>query len=132
MILVGAITAASAGAAISHSAYAGSLKGAGVPAYNSTVEYHEAQADNWANVADAGFKEMAKRFKATKATKNSAFILTKIDGGVGLVKVDKNSGETVKEILVKDKNPMYEVDDFEGILYFKAKGNMIYAYNLNK
>ena len=75
---------------------------------------------------------MAKRFKATKATKNSAFILTKIDGGVGLVKVDKNSGETVKEILVKDKNPMYEVDDFEGILYFKAKGNMIYAYNLNK
>ena len=132
LILVGAITAASAGAAVSHSAYAGSLKGAGVPSYNSTVEYHEAQADNWANVADAGFKEMAKRFKATKATKNSAFILTKIDGGVGLVKVDKNSGKTVKEILVKDKNPMYEVDDFEGILYFKAKGNMIFAYNLNK
>lgn len=132
LILVGALSVASASQAISHSAYAGSLKGAGVPSYNSTVQYHEAQADNWANVADAGFKEMAKRFKATKATENSAFILTKIDGGVGLVKVDKDSGETVKEILVKDKDPMYEVDDFEGVLYFKAKNSMIYAYNLNK
>lgn len=132
LILVGAISLASASAAVSHSAYAGSLKGAGVPSYNSTVQYHEAQAENWGNVADAGFKEMAKRFKASKATENSAFILTKIDGGVGLVKVDKDSGETLKEILVKDKDPMYEVDDFEGILYFKAKGNMIYAYDLNK
>ena len=35
-----------------------------------------------------------------------------------------------KEILVKDKDPMYEVDDFEGVLYFKAKGNTIHAYNL--
>ncbi len=132
LIMVGALTLASSAAAVSHSAQAGYMKGAGVPSYNSTVQYHEGQAESWGNVADAGFKEMAKRFKATKATENSAFILTKIDGGVGLVKVDKDSGETMKEILVKDKDPMYEVDDFEGILYFKAKGNMIYAYNLNK
>ena len=129
-ILVGALTAASAAAAVSHSAQAGALKGAGVPSYNSTVNYHEAQAESWAKVADAGFQELAKRFKATKATENSAFILTKIDGGVGLVKVDKDSGKTLKEILVKNKDPMYEVDDFEGVLYFKAKGNTIHAYNL--
>lgn len=132
LIMVGALTLASTGVAVSHSATAGYMKGAGVPSYNSTVQYHEAQAESWGDVADAGFQEMAKRFKATKATENSAFILTKIDGGVGLVKVDKDSGETVKEILVKDKDPMYEVDDFEGILYFKAKGNLIYAYDLNK
>ena len=47
-------------------------------------------------------------------------------------KVDKDTGETLKEILVKDKDPMYEVDDFEGILYFKSKGNLIAAYDLNK
>lgn len=132
ILMVGALTLASTGMAVSHSATAGYMKGAGVPSYNSTVQYHEGQAESWGNVADAGFQEMAKRFKATKATENSAFILTKIDGGVGLVKVDKDSGETIKEILVKDKNPMYEVDDFEGILYFKAKGNIIYAYDLNK
>jgi len=131
LILVGAITLASATAAVSHSAQAGYMKGAGVPSYNSTVQYHEGQAESWGNVADAGFKEMAKRFKATKATENSAFILTKIDGGVGLVKVDKDSGEIVKEILVKDKDPMYEVDDLAGFLYFKSKGNTINVYNLN-
>ncbi len=132
LIMVGALTLASTGAAMSHSAQAGYMKGAGVPSYNSTVQYHESQAESWGNVADAGFKEMAKRFKATKATENSAFILTKIDGGVGLVKVDKDSGETKKEILVKDKDPMYEVDDLAGFLYFKSRGNTINVYNLNK
>lgn len=34
-------------------------------------------------------------------------------------------------LLIKDKKPMYEVDDIEGILYFKSKGNTINAYNLN-
>ena len=131
-LLVGAITAASATAVISHSARAGALKGTGVPSYSSAIDYHEAQAESWADVTDAGFKELAKRFKATKATENSAFILTKIDGGVGLVKVDKDSGKTLKEILVKDKDPMYEVDDIEGVLYFKTQGNTIHAYNLKE
>ena len=103
-----------------------------MPSYNSTVNFHEAQAESWANIADAGFAEMTKRFKATKATANSSFILTKIDGGVGLIKVDKDSGTTIDEILIKDKKPMYEVDDLEGVLYFKADNNSIYAYDLNK
>ena len=76
--------------------------------------------------------EMMKRFKATKATENASFILTKVDGGVALVKVDKDSGKTLDEIVIKDKNPMYEVDDIEGLLYFKSKGNTINAYKLNK
>ena len=75
---------------------------------------------------------MMKRFKATKATANSAFILTKVDGGVALVKVSKDSGETINEIVIEDKDPMYEVDDVEGFLYFKDKSNNISAYNLNK
>ena len=108
------------------------MKGAGVPSYNSTVQYHEEMADTWANVTDAGFQEMAKRFKATKATANSAFILTKVDDGVALVKVDKDSGQTLNEIVIQDKDPMYEVDDIEGFMYFKDKGNNISAFNLNK
>jgi hypothetical protein len=130
LILAGTLTAMSAAATISHSAQAGYLKGAGVPSYNSTVNFHEQQAESWANITDQGFQEMAKRFNASKATENAAFILTKVDGGVGLKKVDKDSGETLKEILVKDKKPMYEVDDFEGVLYFKASNNTIHAYDL--
>ncbi|WP_242118433.1 PQQ-like beta-propeller repeat protein [Aestuariivivens sediminicola] len=132
LAIVGALTLATASAAISHSATAGYMKGAGVPSYNSTVQYHEEMADTWANVTDAGFQEMAKRFKATKATANSAFILTKVDDGVALVKVDKDSGQTLNEIVIHDKDPMYEVDDIEGFMYFKDKGNNISAFNLNK
>ncbi|MFL1013133.1 hypothetical protein [Flavisericum labens] len=131
LAVVGVLTLASATASISHSASAGYMKGAGVPSYNSTVQYHEQQAESWANVTDAGFQEMAKRFKATKATANSAFILTKVDEGVALIKVDKDSGETLSEVVINDKNPMYEVDDIAGFLYYKDKGNNISAFDLN-
>ena len=131
-ILMGAIAVASTGMASAHSARAGYMKGSGVPSYHSAVRQEERAADAYAAIGDAAFTEMAKRFKATKATENSSFILTKIEGGVGLIKVDKDSGETMDEILIKDKDPMYEVDDIEGVLYFKANGNTINAYKLNK
>ena len=97
--------------------------------YNSSGAEMKRTSDAFAAIGSASFNKMSKRFKATE---NASFILTKIDGGVGLVKVDKDSGETLDEILIKDKNPMYEVDEVEGILYFKAQGNTINAYNLKK
>lgn len=130
IILVSAIAVASTATAVSASAQAGAMKGAGVPPYNSTVQQYESYAENAGNIADASFKEMARRFKATKATANSSFILTKIDGGISLAKVDKDSGDTVESILIKDKDPMYEVDEIEGMLYFKSSNNKISAYRL--
>ncbi|RED47903.1 putative pyrroloquinoline-quinone binding quinoprotein [Seonamhaeicola aphaedonensis] len=131
-ILMGALTATSMAMGSAHAARAGYMKGAGVPAYHSAVQREEDAADAYAAIADAAFQEMMKRFKATKATANSSFILTKVDEGVALVKVDKDSGETMNEIVIEDKDPMYEVDDIAGFLYFKDKGNNISAYDLNK
>ena len=48
---------------------------------------------------------MLKRFKATSATQDAQFILTKLDDGVGLVKVNKDTGAIEKEIILKDKKP---------------------------
>ncbi len=131
-IVMGAISAAAITMGSAHAARAGYMKGAGVPSYNAAVQNDERAADAYGAIADAAFTEMMKRFKATKATENASFILTKVDGGVALIKVDKDSGRTLNEIVIKDKDPMYEVDDIEGILYFKAKGNIINAYKLNK
>lgn len=131
-IVMGALTAASMTMASAHSYRAGAMKGAGVPSYSSVLQREEAAADMFSDIADASFQEMMKRFKATKATANASFILTKVDEGVALVKVDKDSGETMNEIVIEDKNPMYEVDDIAGFLYFKDKSNNISAYNLNK
>jgi hypothetical protein len=130
VVLLAAVTAASVTANAAHSYQAGASSVSLGP-YSSTTQYHQQQADNWADLGDAAFTEMAKRFKASKATENAAFILTKVDGGIGLVKVDKDSGDTLNEILIKDKDPMYEVDEFAGVLYF-AKGSSIMAYNLIK
>ena len=129
-ILMGALTATSFAMGSAHAARAGLAKGAGVPSYNEAVRRDERAADMYGAIADASFQEMMKRFKATKATENASFILTKVDAGVALVKVDKDSGQTLSEIVIKDKDPMYEVDDIEGVLYFKAKGNSINAYSL--
>lgn len=88
--------------------------------------------DGMSEVAGASVAEMLKRFKATSATKDDRFILTKLDDGVGLVKVNKDSGEVTKEIILKDKKPEYIVDDLGGILYYQASGNTIFAYDLKK
>ena len=73
---------------------------------------------------------MSKRFKASAQTQNDKFILTKLSSGVGLVKLDKNSGKKLKEILLKDKKPTYKIDDVERILYYQAGKSTIYAYKI--
>ncbi len=100
--------------------------------YNSYGAQMKRTADMFAAIGTASFNEMAKRFKATSATQDSQFILTKLDDGVGLVKLNKDTGGLEKEIVLKDKKPEYKVDDFGGILYYKPNDKIIYAYDLKK
>jgi len=88
--------------------------------------------DSMSAAVGASVAEMLRRFKATSATENAQFILTKLDEGVGLVKVNKDTGKVEKEIVLEDKKPEYEVDDFGGYLYYKAKNNIIFVYDLKK
>ncbi|MEZ4802065.1 MAG: PQQ-binding-like beta-propeller repeat protein [Gelidibacter sp.] len=88
--------------------------------------------DGMAAASGASVAEMLRRFKATAATENNQFILTKLDDGVGLVKVNKDTGVKEKEIVLKDKKPEYQVDEIAGVLYYKANDKTIYAYNLTK
>lgn len=130
-IFMGALAVSSLALA-SASAYQAGANKVALGAYHSETRRMENYQEGFGNIASASFKELGRRFKATKATKNASFILTKLDGGVGLAKVDKDSGQKVNEIVLNEKKPVYEVDDIEGILYFKSKGNTISAYNLNK
>lgn len=85
-----------------------------------------------AAASGASVAEMLKRFKATSATKDDRFILTKLDDGVGLVKVNKDTGLVSKEIVLKDKKPEYIVDEIGGVLYYQADNSTIYVYDLKK
>ncbi len=99
--------------------------------YTSRGQRYANLGDGMAAATGASIAEMLKRFKATSATQNAQFILTKLDDGVGLVKVNKDQGNVEKEIVLKNKKPEYQVDEFGGYLYYKANDKTIYTYNLN-
>lgn len=100
--------------------------------YTSEGQRQSDFGDGMAAASGASIAEMLKRFKATAATENAQFVLTKLDDGVGLVKLNKDSGAKEKEIILKDKKPEYQVDEIAGVLYYKANDKTIYSYNLNK
>lgn len=99
--------------------------------YTSRGQRYADFGDGMAAASGASIAEMLKRFKATSATQNSQFMLTKLDDGVGLVKVNKDQGVMEKEIILHDKKPEYQVDEFGGYLYYKVNDKTIYTYNLN-
>lgn len=134
--LGGVVAVAATGLSMAHAAQAGMNKtGFGssndLRNYNDYGKENQRAADMFASIGDASFTMMSKRFKATAATENAQFILTKLDDGVGLVKVNKDTGKVDKEIVLKDKKPEYQVDDVAGVLYYKANDKTIYAYDLN-
>ncbi|WP_461302722.1 outer membrane protein assembly factor BamB family protein [Aureisphaera sp.] len=128
-ILMGALAVATAATATASYAEANRNRNR-LGYYTSRGEAYANMGDSMAAASGASVAEMLKRFKATSATANAQFVLTKLDDGVGLVKLNKDTGAKEKEIILKDKKPEYTVDDFGGVLYYKADSNSIYAYDL--
>ena len=137
MKVLSAVTAAASTALMVASAANAGMNRSGssinsLGSYNDYGKDSKRAADMFGDISSASFKMLSQRFKATSATENSQFILTKLDSGVGLVKVNKDSGKVEKEILLKDKKPEYQVDEYGGYLFYKADDKTVFAYNLNK
>jgi hypothetical protein len=130
-IFAGVMGVASAAVASSAALTAGANKNS-LGDYNSYGERAKIVQDGFSDIASASFTEMSKRFKATSATENYQYILTMLDSGVGLVKINKDNGSKEKEVLLKDKKPEYEVDEIGGMLYYQKDGSTIYAFDLQK
>ena len=122
---VAAVATATTAVAAANSSMQNKLAG-----YDEESESDARLAGAMAAASGASVAEMLKRFKATAATRNDQFILTKLDDGVGLVKVSRDTGAKEKEIVLKDKQPEYIVDEIGGLLYYKADNNSIFAYDL--
>lgn len=97
---------------------------------NSYGEQMKIQQEGYTKIATVSFEVMNRRFRATSATANAQFILTNLEGGVGLVKVNKNTGMVEREILLRDRKPTYEVDELSGLLYYQAKDDQIVVFKL--
>jgi hypothetical protein len=128
-ILAGAIAVAAATSSAASNAQANARRNV-LGQYSHQGARYKNQANAMSSIASASAAEMLKRFNATSATENAQFVLTKLDEGVGLVKLNKDTGAKEKEIVLKDKKPEYQVDEWGGILYYKANDKTIYAYDL--
>lgn len=128
-ILAGVTAVASAAAATASYMEANSRRDV-LGNLTQTGQAYEDLGDGLAMAAGASVAEMLKKFKATAATKDAQFILTKLDEGVGLVKLNKDTGTVEKEIILKDKKPVYEVDERSGVLYYQANNSTVYMYDL--
>ena len=77
---------------------------------------------------------MSKRFKATKSAGSYTYILgnLKFEGekGPGIAKVNKLTGETENMLILKDKKPLYEVDNVESTLFYVDDKKKIVCYAL--
>lgn len=81
---------------------------------------------------DAMYQFAQARYFATQSAKNTVYILSKWDGGNGLVIVDKDSGNEVKRVQFNDKTPQYVVDEADYKVYVIVDGKELRAYDLKK
>ena len=75
-----------------------------------------------------------KRYAASKSTTGFAYVLTEIeedkDKGAGLVGLNLNSGEVEHQVLLKMKEPDYDVDELEGRIFNVKDKKEITAYSV--
>jgi outer membrane protein assembly factor BamB len=69
-----------------------------------------------------------QRFKASSSKGIYSFVLTDVGGGVGLVKVDKVSGMETGKIVLNDKEPVYDTDPENGMIFYKPTKKEVYGY----
>lgn len=119
-IALGAVSAAATAAAVQSSAASGFEKGLNAGYHTQNSKNNERTAEAMSGIAAAGFKAMGKRFSASKEAEGFVTILTQLDSGVGVVKVNKDNGKIENEVIFKQKEPLYEIDELGGMLYFKS------------
>ncbi|MCB9777086.1 MAG: PQQ-binding-like beta-propeller repeat protein [Alphaproteobacteria bacterium] len=130
-----AASAAAAGASAYNSAQAGYARGVQGP-YSSTAAAYQDRADDAAAVSAAfgeAAAEVMRRSKASKATENYYFILTKVkeedDKGVGLVRVSLDDGSEQGSVIIDQRDPDYEIDEIAGMLYLLRNDKQLDGYS---
>ncbi len=111
---------AMASAAAYNQGYAGNSTSLGKQ-YGQQREFYEDMGGAFADVAN-------KRFKATISRGIYNFILTDVGEGVGLVKVDKISGKETGKIVLNDKEPIFDSDPENGMIFYKPSNKEVFGY----
>lgn len=78
---------------------------------------------------------LSKRYAASAKTRDYYYMLTPVpdtsgNKGPGLVKLNLRTGKEEGHLWLGDRTPDYDVDQIEGIVFFKRDGGEIVAFRL--
>ncbi|WP_414664493.1 outer membrane protein assembly factor BamB family protein [Horticoccus sp. 23ND18S-11] len=117
-----AMFAVTAAAAVYGNAQAAAGGGFGTSGYNSGVTTIHTNLDNYNKYTE----KAAARAGSSKASQAYTYILTKVEKDIGVVGVNLATGETDRELPLKDKEPEYMVDEpMNRVFHFKGKSTVV-------
>lgn len=105
----------------------------GVSAAQGGMSQSWAHNSNQSNFGNLGAMAQ-KRFEASQHAREYAYVLTNVtegkDSGVGLMAISLANGEPGAQVLLKDKEPEYAVDELAGRLYYFNDRKQLLVYQL--
>jgi len=112
---------------VAATSYAGSVAAGGMSSWT---------ADSYGQNQYGALNSYAsKRYEASKQARDYAYVLTSVtegkENGVGLLAISLTTGEPGTQVLLKDKEPEYAVDDLVGRLYYFNDKKQVVIYSLN-
>ncbi len=119
---------------MSQSAAHGFQSGASGGQSTTTGRSEMDKADRWGDVSQGALNDLSRRFKATQSADSYQVIQTKVntgtDSGIGLVRVNKDSGKIEAKVVLDDKKPDYIADDIDNLIFYKSGNKEITGYHL--
>jgi outer membrane protein assembly factor BamB len=117
-----AMFAVTAAAAVYGNAQVAASGGYASSGYSSGVNQIHSSLDRYYNYSE----KAAKRAGQSKASEAYTYILTKVEKDIGIVGVNLASGETDRQVILKEKEPVYQVDEpLNRVFHFKGKDTLV-------
>lgn len=104
------------------------MNGFSTVSYNKYGEQYKREAQFFSDLSNDLGGIANKRFKATKSRGTNMFILTDVGNGNGLVRVDKVSGKETGKIVLNDKNPTFDSDPENGMIFYKPSKKQVQGF----
>lgn len=119
---------------MSQSAAHGFQSGASGGQSTTTGRSEMDKADRWGGIGQGALNDLKRRFKATQDAASYQVIQTRVntgaDSGIGLVRVNKDSGKIEAKVVLNDKKPDYIADDIDNLIFYKSENKAITGYHL--
>jgi outer membrane protein assembly factor BamB len=117
-----ALFAVTAAAAVYGNAQAAASGGFATSSYSSGVNTIHSSLDRYNQYTERA----AKRAGGSRSSQSYTYIVTKVEKDIGVVGVNLESGETDRELVLKEKEPDYRVDEaMNRVFHFRANDTVI-------